>query len=404
MQVIDNISYSKIKEYVNTQIENFNTNSNYVNKQLEKYLTVIQNKYFTNNQNKKPSDVLESLSSFVNDEYDLYVTIIDNNNEILVSKINILNDIKNLFVYNNTSLDLSTVLDTLETEAESERESVEYISPSTIINDVEYLYNYCLEKHKDEESLLNMYIKSIYNPDTSLLDKPNLLLNLNLLKQIIDYNIYDIIFDDAYELVDSESINLSNNWWNKILETEKPDIEKHIEIAIKNFNYSFNNKLFDNISKNNNRKFITNKENEINNILYNKKLDIKDYLIEHIVENTDNDSILFLTEDLKDYLPIVYDTSIYDKKSQLNYIGIWDKRKVFIVNTDEIVSLKNLKKSLFNLNFGNRLLLNPTKPLAYMNIIENPYLSKPLLYISYLYKIEIITNKTNFLYIKDELI
>ena len=42
MQVIDNISYSKIKEYVKTQIEFFNTNPNYVNKQLEKYLINIQ--------------------------------------------------------------------------------------------------------------------------------------------------------------------------------------------------------------------------------------------------------------------------------------------------------------------------------------------------------------------------
>ena len=84
-------------------------------------------------------------------------------------------------------------------------------------------------------------------------------------------------------------------------------------------------------------------------------------------------------------------------------MSYWQKRNIFTVNTKEIIPLYNYEKTIICLNKGNRIYLNPSKPILYLNKIENPFVNKPILYITSMYKIETIMNKTNLIYIKNNL-
>lgn len=410
-------SYSIISDYLNNRISS--TGSPNFDSFVNEYIDEIKDKYFISNSIKKPLDILTELNNYLSSQIHVYSNLAPSDRKAISVadeySIAVLTESENIlgqFIYDEVkNVDLSSVLDMLDNQIEAE--SNIQISKSKnfdcISNEhIQSIYDMCVEyaiKKEGEESLSKIYLNSIFNPETTTIDKYNLLLNLNFIKNLFEENILDIVYDDSIESVDNDNIRLENSHWTDILNQDKDLYLKYIEIADRNFNFWFKTALFNNVAEKTDRKFISKNNNELDNFISGKKKDIKDYLLDYIDTNSSKESVLFVTTDIEPYIPITILSDIpRNEKSQVNFVGYWNKRKVYVLNTKEIYAFKNLDKSVFYLEKGNRIVINPTKPIVYMNVIENPFLLKPVLDIYSMGRFEILMTKTNFLYITDEIL
>lgn len=239
-----------------------------------------------------------------------------------------------------------------------------------------------IELDNEEDGLIKTYVESLYNPETTTLDDKNLLLNLSIISKMQDFGIMKWYFDDTMVKVSNTEINLKHDWWSNIL-TEKIETNlKYIKIVEKDLNLAYYTSFFSSLLKNADKLSYGERNLKFKKILSDSDENItrEELLLDTILKKTHEGSILFLTPDMEKWVQtenIAHDES--SDKNQVKYNGTWEGRHVFIINVKMIKGLEGYAKEIIFVNKGNSFILNPNKPIVYFNVIENPFLEKPLI-------------------------
>jgi hypothetical protein len=127
--------------------------------------------------------------------------------------------------------------------------------------------------------------------------------------------------------------------------------------------------------------------------------------IEYIKNKSVDGSMVMITPDLTPYFELDENNTealnSKDEEAQVRYLGKWNKRRIFEINTKQIKYLKGFERGAFFLQNGNKFKLDPRKPLAFFNVIENPFLEKPSLKMYVNLDVKIYNQASTFLRIED---
>lgn len=239
-----------------------------------------------------------------------------------------------------------------------------------------------IELDGEDDGLIKTYINGLYNPKTTSLDDRNLILNLNIVSRMQDFGVMNWVFDDKRVKVSNTEINLTHKWWDKILNENTDDDTKYSKIVEKDLNLAFYTSLITSLLKNADKLSFTKTSMKMKKIVAEGEFSKskEELLLDTILKKTHEGSILFITPDMEKWVKV--DKVINDElgdRGQIKYLGIWDKRHIFVINVDNINGLKGYSNEIIFLNKGNSYVLNPEKPIVYFNVIENPFLERPLI-------------------------
>ncbi len=244
------------------------------------------------------------------------------------------------------------------------------------------VYKRAVELDGEEDGLIKTYVEGLYNPETTKLDDKNLLLNLLLISKMQDFGIMSWVFDDSRVKVSNTEINLKNDWWNKILSEKIETDLKYVKIVEKDLNLAYYTSFFSSLIKNSDISSYGERNIKLKKILskdgdsISTKLNL---LLDNILNKTHEGSILFLTPDMEKHIDFGDVREELGNKGQLRYKGVWEKRHVFIINVEMIKGFEGYKNEITYVNSGNSFIINPEKPIVYFNVIENPFLDRPII-------------------------
>ncbi len=234
---------------------------------------------------------------------------------------------------------------------------------------------------KDKNGIIASYIDDIFNPDTSKLDKYNLLLNHIIISNLLDLKIMNFYFDETVK-----KYSTSEYFLELYKDIKKGEDEKFVDLLIKKFNLAFYRAMFEaNIKKADRIAYSENnlKMKSLWDIVENvdePELDLEEYFVEFLHKKTVDGSVVMVTPDLVKYFELdVKNEEIYDEKPFVKYLGIWKERFVYEIDTEQITNLKGFKKGAFFIKDGNSYIINPDKPIVYFNTVDNMFLEKPIL-------------------------
>ena len=234
----------------------------------------------------------------------------------------------------------------------------------------------------EPEGLIWTYVDSLYNPLKTSLDDKNLLLNLLIVRRMLDFGVMKWEFDENRIKISNTEIDLKHTWWNEILSSSIEEELKWVKIVEKDLNLAFYQTFIFKLIKEADRVTYNNRALKMKNLLSETSEDItkESLLLDIVIKRTKEDSILFITPDMEKYFET--EKTIHEElgnKGQIRYTGIWDKRHIFVINTDNIKGLSNFTNEILCVNKGNSYIVNPDKPIVYFNVIDNPFLERPII-------------------------
>ncbi|MFM2393967.1 MAG: hypothetical protein RLZZ546_1949, partial [Bacteroidota bacterium] len=234
----------------------------------------------------------------------------------------------------------------------------------------------------EEDGLIKTYVEGLYNPATTSLDDKNLLLNLLIVSKMQDISIMKWEFDERRVKVSNTEIDLKHNWWTKILTEEIEEDLKYVKIVEKDLNLAFYTSLFSDLIKKADKLSYGERNLKFKKLLSNGDEDTsrEGLLLDTLLKKTHEGSVLFITPDMEKWVQT--ENFINDElgdKGQIRYIGVWKERHIFVINVDKIRGLEQYSNEIIFLNKGNAYVLNPEKPIVYFNVIENPFLERPII-------------------------
>ena len=240
-----------------------------------------------------------------------------------------------------------------------------------------------IQNDGEVDGIIKTYVESLYNPETTEYDNKNLLLNLLIVSRMLDFPVMKWEFDEKRVKVNNKEIELKHEWWNKILSEDIEEEMKWVKIVEKDLNLAFYQTFIFSLIKNADKLTYNERSIKMKKILSTVDEDTsrETLLLDTVLKKTHDGSILFITPDMEKYFQS--ENTVNEElgdKGQIRYIGVWSKRYIFVINTDNILTLKNYKREILCVNNGNSYVVNPEKPIVYFNALENnPFLERPML-------------------------
>lgn len=321
----------------------------------------------------------------------------------------------------DTSKKASNLLDMLDeeekveqAEAESKQKLNDTLSKMPLDDKIKMLYDQCLGKAQEQPNadIITTYIEDLYNPETTSLDKGNNYLNLMILSRLMEFSIMEFYFDEDMNQISNDDIDLSHEWWNSILNEYETDEEKYAVILDKNLRLALYTTMLHKMAESADKINYNNHKNKMNNVLsfLDEEEDdktLEEYFSEYVLKKSVVGSTIMITPDMKPYFPL--DTKngekLADKKGQVELLGEWEDRHLFEIDVNQIKGMKGFKKGAFFINEGNehrnKYIINPEKPLVYYNVIDNPFLQKPVLKVFSNLDFKFFASATLFLRVED---
>lgn len=278
----------------------------------------------------------------------------------------------------------------------------------SLADKISYFYEKCLAATQKDAD--RSYVEELYNPVTTTLDNANLYLNLRVLYRMQQLKTIDFYYDEdlAYDTKGfHDTIALRHMWWNTILEAEGTDEEKYVKIAEKNIIQNLYSSIFKQMYTNGDKSSYNQFQFDRNNLL-SEAMDeetlphLEDGMIAHILKRTVEGSVVVLTKDMVKYFEIhlptdadvlalaqiesdeEFENNKGEKKTaeaHVRYLGVWQGRDMYVANVERLPFFRGVTHSAFFIHNGinnrNKYLVNPTKPLVYFNVVDNPMLTKP---------------------------
>ncbi len=296
--------------------------------------------------------------------------------------------------------------DLSDSKTEEDKELSEY-EQADIDGKIQILYDKCIVKAEakdgEPDGIIVSYIEDMYNPSNTKLDKPNLLLNLLVITRMQDFEIMDWYFDADITKTDNDTVDLSGKWWNDIMnETELSIGERYVKIVNKTFGLAFYSGMFGSIAQNCDRATFSKNDYKLSIALDDNNKPIEEHFLDVLYKQMEENSLLVIPSDMEDYVNISNGKNDeLGDSGQIKHIGSSNGRLVYSVNTDEIKALNGFKNGVIWINSGNQFILNPTKPIVYFNAVENPFLKRPLLYVTSMGDFKFKKNACTVMYVKD---
>ena len=283
--------------------------------------------------------------------------------------------------------DLLTKIDnneSIEDEAnEKERSAYEQ---ADMKGKIDILYAKCLAKaeKKDGEpdGIVRGYIEDVYNPEDTILDEANLYLNLLILTRMQEFEIMDWEFTDSISVADSAEYDTSHKWWTDIMtDTSLTEDERVVKIVDKSFGLAFYSAMVTKMTQNFDRVTYSDKDFKLKMVLDDDDTITKEeHFLDMLIKRTEPNSVLMVSSDMEEYIHVDEPArEEFGHNDKIVYMGKCQNRNVYSVDADEIKGMKGFSKGVIYINSGNSYVVNPTKPLAFFNTIENPYLKRPLI-------------------------
>lgn len=284
---------------------------------------------------------------------------------------------------------LSQLLEELEESEKNKKIKVE--TNNTILSeydkaDMTGKINILYDKIKtfvSSDDILDTYIDSLYNPSTTTLDQKNLLINLIIVSEMLNYRLgWEFTTDEKRLKVSNTEINLSNDWWDTILNNETMCLDsKHVKIVEKDLKNTFYSAWFGDIFKNANKLAVSDAKLKLNNLL-GTDITYSNLLLDTVYEKTEKGSTIFITENLVSDFVVEdeFEDPTYDEKTSLvKLLGSSRGRDIYMLRHKNIKGMSKLKDEVITLNLGNKWLIDPTKPIIYFHHLENPYLDRGMI-------------------------
>jgi hypothetical protein len=239
-----------------------------------------------------------------------------------------------------------------------------------------------IELDNEEDGLIKTYVETLYNPATTSLDDKNLLLNLLIVSRMQDFGVMKWDFDESRVKVSNTETNLKHDWWSKILKEDIEEDLKYTKIIEKELNLAFYTSFISMLLKNADKLSYGERNLKFKKILADGDEDTsrESLLLDTVLKKTHSGSILFITPDMEKWIQT--ENSVNEElgdKGQVKYQGVWNERHIFVINVDKIRGLEQYSNEVIFVNKGNSYVLNPEKPIAYFNVIDNPFLERPIL-------------------------
>lgn len=244
------------------------------------------------------------------------------------------------------------------------------------------VYENAIRLDGEEDGLIKTYVNHLYNPETTTLDDKNLLLNLMIVSKMQDFSVMGWNFDEESVKVSNTEINLKNDWWQEILnQSGISDDLKFAEIVEKDLNLSYYTSFFTSLVKKADKIGFGERDIKMKKLLLEDDTITREGLmLDTILEKTNEGSILFITPDMEKWIQPEKIINDNFNKSFVKHLGLWKKRHIFVIDADKLgKNFNGWKDEVIFVNKGNSYLLNPSKPIVYFNVIENPFLEKPIL-------------------------
>jgi type II secretory pathway component PulC len=244
------------------------------------------------------------------------------------------------------------------------------------------VYENAIRLDGEEDGLIKTYVNHLYNPETTTLDDKNLLLNLLIISKMQDFSVMGWSFDEESVKVSNTEINLKNEWWQEILnQSGVSDDLKFAEIVEKDLNLSYYTSFFTSLVKKADKISFGQRDIKMKKLLLEDDTITREGLmLDTILEKTNEGSILFITPDMEKWIQPEKIINDNFNKSFVKHLGLWKKRHIFVIDADKLgKNFNGWKDEVIFVNKGNSYLLNPSKPIIYFNVIENPFLEKPIL-------------------------
>jgi len=284
---------------------------------------------------------------------------------------------------------LQKIEDGVDLEKESETKSIKELSEydkadlkGKIALKYADVYKRAIELDGEEDGLIKTYVEGLYNPETTTLDDKNLLLNLLIVSRMQDFGVMKWEFDAERVKVSNTETNLKHDWWTKILTEDIEEDMKMVKIVEKELNLAFYTTFISTlISKADCLKY-GERNVKLKKILsdLDENSSRESLLLDNILKKTTDGSILFITPDMEKWIQTenIINDELGDK-GQVKYKGVWQKRHVFVINVEQIRGLSKYSNEIIYVNKGNSYVLNPETPIAYFNVIDNPFLERPII-------------------------
>lgn len=280
---------------------------------------------------------------------------------------------------------------------------------------IQILYNNAKEKaiqqDKEEDGLIYTYITTTFNPSESDLDETNLFLNLSLIDNILTYTNLEWDFETKLQVSQENIYITSDNNLNKnsqtssvpnkyqdILDKEGIDIStKYAEISERRLLTMLNTHCLKKLAENGDSKTVNVEEYKMDKLLSDTaiEMDSVSFYVQKMLNITDENASIYITKDLKDKLDISYNPYTNNNNEIVEYLGIWEGRKIYQMNVQNIPKWETAEQAALIMNNGNKFFINPEKPLVYINVIENPMVSTPIIYMFYSMKMEFFQSKSS---------
>lgn len=251
---------------------------------------------------------------------------------------------------------------------------------------IDILYAKCLvkaeQKDGEPDGIVRGYIEDVYNPEDTILDEANLYLNLLILTRMQEFDIMDWDFTDSISNADSAEYDTSNKWWTEIMtDSALTEDERIVKIVDKSFGLAFYSAMVTKMTQNMDRVTYSDKDFKLKMVLDdNDTITKEEHFLDMLIKRTEPNSVLMVSSDMEEYVHIDEPArEEFGHNDKIVYMGKLQNRNVYSVNADEIKGMKGFAKGVIYINSGNSYIVNPTKPLAFFNTIENPYLKRPLI-------------------------
>jgi hypothetical protein len=124
-------------------------------------------------------------------------------------------------------------------------------------------------------------------------------------------------------------------------------------------------------------------------------MDSVSFYVQKMLNITDENASIYITKDLKDKLDISYNPHTNNNNEIVEYLGQWKNRRIYQMNVQNIPKWEKAEQVALIMNNGNKFYINPEKPLVYINVIENPMITKPVIYMFYSMKMEFHQSKAS---------
>jgi hypothetical protein len=305
-----------------------------------------------------------------------------------------------------SGIEENDAVETEETKKEAAIQAYDLLPADQKIN---ALYEQVIAHAKatDPDDIVITYLEDKYNPETTTLDKANLLFNLTLISRLQEFDLISFDFDeDVNNAKDSVTeYTLAHEFWAEIMKSGMDTESKYAKILDKNFRLLFYSALFREMANNSSKTAYNNNKRKLANLFTEETQTMEDGVIEYIKNKSVDGSMIMITPDLTPFFELddvnTEKLTANDVEAQIKFLGKWNNRKVFEINTKNIKYLKGFERGAFFIQAGNTFRLNPKKPLGFFNVIDNPFLEKPSLKMYVNLDVKFHISSSTFLRIED---